>query len=113
MLGTVWEVLALCLAAWITAKHFRELRRRPTGWDIGDCLMVLIKSHVFYFMGSVNFIVTIFLVGPEVTGILDLLQLLASAWAAGCLQMTGCADLLLAQSPLIISSELADFQWCS
>jgi len=49
MLGTVWEVLALCLAAWIAVKHFRELQ--PTGWAVGNCLTVLIKSHVLYFSG--------------------------------------------------------------
>ncbi|KAG2135105.1 hypothetical protein DEU56DRAFT_981191 [Suillus clintonianus] len=27
ILGTVWEVLALCLAVWIAVKHFRELRQ--------------------------------------------------------------------------------------
>ncbi|OAX33414.1 hypothetical protein K503DRAFT_869562 [Rhizopogon vinicolor AM-OR11-026] len=51
VLGTAWEVLALCLAAWIAVKHFRELQRRPTGSVIGDCLTVLIKSHMFYFAG--------------------------------------------------------------
>ncbi|OAX30844.1 hypothetical protein K503DRAFT_806657 [Rhizopogon vinicolor AM-OR11-026] len=49
MLGTVWEVLALCLAAWIAVKHFRELQ--PTGWTVGSCLTALIKSHVLYFSG--------------------------------------------------------------
>jgi hypothetical protein len=51
ILGTAWEVLALCLAAWIAVKHFRELRRRSTGQAIEDCLTVLIKSHIFYFAG--------------------------------------------------------------
>jgi hypothetical protein len=49
ILGAVWEVLALCLAAWIAVKHFRELPRRPAGSVIGDCLTVLLKSHIFYF----------------------------------------------------------------
>ncbi|KAG1839914.1 hypothetical protein DFJ58DRAFT_916872 [Suillus subalutaceus] len=31
ILSTVWEVLALCLAVWITVKQFRELRRHSTG----------------------------------------------------------------------------------
>ncbi|OAX32398.1 hypothetical protein K503DRAFT_805257 [Rhizopogon vinicolor AM-OR11-026] len=51
MLGTAWEVLALCLAAWIAVKHFRELRQSPAGPAIGDILTVLIKSHMFYFVG--------------------------------------------------------------
>ena len=48
ILGTVWEVLALCLALWIAIKHFREL---PTSlsWPIADCFAILIKTHVFYF----------------------------------------------------------------
>lgn len=48
-----WEVLALCLALWITAKRFRDLRRLGTsiGSTIGDCLTMLIKSHLLYFAG--------------------------------------------------------------
>jgi hypothetical protein len=51
MLSTVWEVLALCLSAWIAVKHFRDLRRLgpSTGSTIGACFRVLIKSHVLYF----------------------------------------------------------------
>jgi hypothetical protein len=51
ILGTVWEIVALCLAAWIAVKHFRELRRLGplTGSTIGDCFTVLMKTHIFYF----------------------------------------------------------------
>jgi hypothetical protein len=49
ILNTVWEALALCLAIWITVKHFIELRRSSTGWRIRDCFTVLIKTHVLYF----------------------------------------------------------------
>jgi len=51
ILGTAWEVLALCLAVWIAVKHFRELRqlRQSAGSFTGDCFTVLIKTHVFYF----------------------------------------------------------------
>jgi hypothetical protein len=49
IITTVWEVLALCLAAWITVKHFLELRRSSTGWMIEDYFTVLIKTHVLYF----------------------------------------------------------------
>ncbi|KAG1870751.1 hypothetical protein DFJ58DRAFT_23627 [Suillus subalutaceus] len=49
ILGIVWEVLALCLAAWIAIKHFRELRRHSTSGIIGDCFTVLMKTHVSYF----------------------------------------------------------------
>lgn len=49
ILGTVWEVLVFCLVVWITAKHFRELRR----WTIEDTFTVLIKTHVLYFASCV------------------------------------------------------------
>ncbi|KAG2355199.1 hypothetical protein BDR07DRAFT_1493502 [Suillus spraguei] len=45
------EVLALCLSVWIAVKHLRDLRRFGSSTEtiIGDCLTVLIKSHVLYF----------------------------------------------------------------
>ncbi|KAG2032797.1 hypothetical protein BDR03DRAFT_1094744 [Suillus americanus] len=46
----VWEVLALFLTVWIVMKHFRELRRSPAGSTIGDCLTMLMQSHMFYFL---------------------------------------------------------------
>jgi preprotein translocase subunit SecG len=49
ILGTVWEVLALCLAVWISVKHFRELRQHSTSGIIGDCFTVLMKTHLSYF----------------------------------------------------------------
>jgi hypothetical protein len=52
ILGSVWEVLALCLALIVAAKHFHELRRfRLSGGQtmIEDCFTVLIKTHVLYF----------------------------------------------------------------
>ncbi|KAG2149110.1 uncharacterized protein EDB93DRAFT_1279462 [Suillus bovinus] len=53
ILGTVWEVLALCLAVWIAVKHFRELRHHSGGGTIEDCFSVLIKTHVVYFASVV------------------------------------------------------------
>jgi preprotein translocase subunit SecG len=49
VLGTVWEVIALCIAIWIAVKHFRELRRHSTSGMIGDCFTVLMQTHVSYF----------------------------------------------------------------
>ncbi|KAG2124112.1 hypothetical protein BD769DRAFT_888575 [Suillus cothurnatus] len=49
ILGTVWEVLALCLAVRIAVKHFRELRQHSTSGIIGDCFTVLMKTHLSYF----------------------------------------------------------------
>jgi len=54
ILGTTWEILALCLAVWISVKHFRELQRPSTGWAVTDCFTILIKSHVFYFASFVG-----------------------------------------------------------
>jgi len=47
ILGTAWEILTLCLAVWAAVQHFRELQR--PGWAVGDCFVVLINTHVFYF----------------------------------------------------------------
>jgi hypothetical protein len=51
IIGTAWEVLALCLVAWIVVKHLHELQRRPTGRATANFLTVLIKYHMFYFAG--------------------------------------------------------------
>ncbi|KIK45373.1 hypothetical protein CY34DRAFT_801739 [Suillus luteus UH-Slu-Lm8-n1] len=61
VLSTVWEVLVLCLAVWITVKHIRELRRRSTGSIIGDCFKVLMQTHVSYFASFV--VVSCFRIG--------------------------------------------------
>ncbi|KAG2362544.1 hypothetical protein BDR07DRAFT_1406590 [Suillus spraguei] len=73
--GTVWEVLALCLAIWIAVKHFRELRQHPAGGIIGDCFTVLVKTHVVYFASgdsqiyngvlSILQVVQMFVLGPR------------------------------------------------
>jgi hypothetical protein len=63
-LNTVWEVVALCLAVWVTVKHFCDLRRLGplTGSTIGDCFRVLIRSHAFYFARwACNVVLVIFL----------------------------------------------------
>ena len=49
ILPLTWETLVLCLAVWIAVKHFRELRGAPTGWTVGNCFTILIRSHAFYF----------------------------------------------------------------
>ncbi|KAG2153460.1 uncharacterized protein EDB93DRAFT_1248728 [Suillus bovinus] len=53
ILGTVWEVLALCFAVWIAVKHFRTLRRHPERETAEDCVTVLMKTHMFYFASFV------------------------------------------------------------
>ncbi|KAG2047220.1 hypothetical protein BDR06DRAFT_117613 [Suillus hirtellus] len=53
ILATVWEVVALCLAVWIAAQHFRELRQHSAGGIIRDCFTVLIKTHVVHFASFV------------------------------------------------------------
>ncbi|KAG1779122.1 hypothetical protein EV702DRAFT_1044072 [Suillus placidus] len=53
-LYTAWEVLALCLSLWIVVKHIHDLRRTSgSGWTIGDCFAVLLKTHVVYFISLV------------------------------------------------------------
>jgi len=47
---TVWEILALCLAVWIVIKHFCELKKSQTGTNIRECLMVLMRGHMLYFV---------------------------------------------------------------
>ncbi|KAG0703739.1 hypothetical protein DFH29DRAFT_998182 [Suillus ampliporus] len=56
--ATVWEILALFLAAWIVIKHFRELRQSSTGSTAGDCFTVLTQSHLLYFaaFAAVSFV---------------------------------------------------------
>ncbi|KAG2051482.1 hypothetical protein BDR06DRAFT_959025 [Suillus hirtellus] len=49
ILGTVWEVLALCLAVWIAVKHFRGLRQHSTRGIMEDCFTVLMRTHLSYF----------------------------------------------------------------
>ncbi|KAG2030156.1 hypothetical protein BDR03DRAFT_974931 [Suillus americanus] len=53
IVGTVWEVFALCLAVWVAVKHFSELRQHSAGGIIGDCFTVLMKTHMFYFASFV------------------------------------------------------------
>src|SRR5882757_7524559 len=54
ILITAWESLALFLAVWIAVKHFRELQRPSSGWTVGDCFTILIKTHAFYFARSAH-----------------------------------------------------------
>lgn len=49
ILRIVWEGIVLCLAAWITIKHFHDNGWQFPRWPKGDCFTVLIKSHVLYF----------------------------------------------------------------
>ncbi|KAG1806711.1 uncharacterized protein HD556DRAFT_1532680 [Suillus plorans] len=53
ILTTAWEVVAVCLTAWIAVKHFRELRQHSANDLVEDGLAVLMKSHVAYFASFV------------------------------------------------------------
>lgn len=46
----VWETFALCLALRIAIKHFCELRQTSTGSMFGNWFIVLIQTHVLYFV---------------------------------------------------------------
>lgn len=48
--GTAWEVLTVCLAVWSAVRYFRELQRPSTGWTVENYCMILLKTHVFYFL---------------------------------------------------------------
>jgi hypothetical protein len=67
ILAIVWEILTLCLAVWIGIKHFRGLQRQYPG---SDCLTMLIKTHVFYFVAhaAVSCLATVSLVSPQISG---------------------------------------------
>jgi hypothetical protein len=49
-LDTTWEALALFLALWIAVKYFRGLQRPSNIWTIEDLFVVLMKTHVAYFV---------------------------------------------------------------
>jgi hypothetical protein len=50
VLGTAWQILALCLAVRVAVKHFRELQAASIRWTVTDCYTILIRTHVFYFI---------------------------------------------------------------
>ncbi|KAG2158901.1 uncharacterized protein EDB93DRAFT_430292 [Suillus bovinus] len=53
ILRIIWEVLVMCLVVWIVVKHFRQLRLSSQAAIIGDCFMILMKTHVVYFASFV------------------------------------------------------------
>ncbi|KAG2118979.1 uncharacterized protein F5147DRAFT_194315 [Suillus discolor] len=53
ILRIVWEVLVMCLVVWIVIKHFRQLRPSSQAAIIGDCFVVLMKTHAVYFASFV------------------------------------------------------------
>jgi hypothetical protein len=50
VLVIIWEIIAMCLAGWVTVKHTREMRRHSAGGTIRGCFIVLMKSHCIYFV---------------------------------------------------------------
>ncbi|KAG2140136.1 hypothetical protein DEU56DRAFT_294675 [Suillus clintonianus] len=100
ILGTVWEVLALCLAVWIAAKHFRELRRPSMGWTVGDCFSVLIKSHVIYFASFV--ISACLILGNLSPAIMDSASVGAEVYAGIC-QFVSLMQMFVLGPRLILS----------
>lgn len=53
ILRIVWEVLVMCLVVWIVIKHFRQLRPSSQATIIGDCFVILMKTHAVYFASFV------------------------------------------------------------
>ncbi|KAG0700554.1 hypothetical protein DFH29DRAFT_617601 [Suillus ampliporus] len=97
---TVWEILALFLAAWIVIKHFREMQQSPTGSTIGDCFMVLIRSHVLYFIvfAAVSFVSIV----PLFTNIQTSLSMAAAIWE-GIYPLTQMVQMFVLGPRLILS----------
>lgn len=100
ILYTVWEVLALCLALWISVKHFRGLRRSMARWTAGDCFSVLIKAHVIYFASFVA--VSCFQFGFLSPGIMDSSSVGAEVYA-GLLEFASIAQMFVLGPRLILS----------
>lgn len=100
ILYTVWEVLALYLAAWIAVKHFRALRRPLAGWTMEDCFPVLIKAHVVYFASFVA--VSCFQLGFLSPKILYSTSIGADVYA-GLLEFVSIAQMFVLGPRLILS----------
>lgn len=96
----VWEVLALGLSVWIVIKHIRELRQSPTTSTIEDCFMVLLKSHVSYFVGfaAVSFFY-LGLLSPRFTGSASV----GSGIYYGVYQMTQFTQMFVLGPRLVLS----------
>ncbi|OAX37721.1 hypothetical protein K503DRAFT_783422 [Rhizopogon vinicolor AM-OR11-026] len=57
-------------AVWIAGKHFQELQRTSTGWAVGDCFTVLIKTLLRKLRNSfvaMSFLHLIFDVSPKIS----------------------------------------------
>ncbi|KAG2359083.1 hypothetical protein BDR07DRAFT_1488668 [Suillus spraguei] len=102
IVGTVFEVLALCLAVWIAVKHFRELRRHSTGGIMGDCFTVLIKMHVFYFTSVVGVSCLQLILNLSPTLLMDKFSLEVQLYS-GLLQILEVAQMFVLGPRLILS----------
>ncbi|KAG0693104.1 hypothetical protein DFH29DRAFT_1084386 [Suillus ampliporus] len=97
---TVWEILALFLAAWIVIKYFRELRQSPTGSTAGDCFTVLIQSHMLYFVAFAA--VSFFSIAPLFINIQFSLSTGAAAYD-GIFQITQMVQMFVLGPRLVLS----------
>ncbi|KAG1792437.1 uncharacterized protein HD556DRAFT_1379534 [Suillus plorans] len=101
MLATVWHLLTLCLAIWNFVKHFRELQPLSTGRTfIGDCSMVLMKTHLLYFaFFTAGCVLNIGLLSPVV---LDVSRLEAQIYR-GILELVTLFQMFVVGPRLILS----------
>ncbi|OAX33216.1 hypothetical protein K503DRAFT_775845, partial [Rhizopogon vinicolor AM-OR11-026] len=100
VLGTAWEIIVLCLAVWIAVKHFHELQRPSTGWTVGDCFTILIKTHVFYFASFVA--VTTLQLTDYFSPKLEDSTSVASGFFAGILDITRVVQMCILGPRLIL-----------
>ncbi|KAG2039704.1 hypothetical protein BDR03DRAFT_1008703 [Suillus americanus] len=104
ILGTAWEVLALCLAVWIAVKHFREMRPYSAGGFtgmIGDCYTVLMKTHMLYFSSFLA--VSCFRLIIDLSPVLSGEYSLSGAIGAGLFQIFEVAQTFVLGPRLILS----------
>ncbi|KAG0692199.1 hypothetical protein DFH29DRAFT_551567 [Suillus ampliporus] len=97
----LWEVLALCLAVWTVINHFRELRQSPTGLTIGDCFMVLIRSHVQYF--AIVAIVSFLYIGSLSPKIMYSVSAGIASFFFGTIQLSQALQMFVLGPRLILS----------
>jgi hypothetical protein len=98
ILATVWEVFALCLAAWAAVKHFNELQQHSAGGSIGYYFTVMIKTHIFYFARCAHIVDLFLSFSAKGSDMLAFLLFLVAASLVSCHQTYLYASFSLASA---------------